>query len=137
MRKQIALVFAALALSMAGASAHAGTHVSWSVGINVPPVATVVTSVPVAVPPAPVVYAPPVYVEEPVVYVPPPRVIYRPVPVVVRPSYYYRPAPVIYTGGHYRGGWYGDRGWNHDGGHWHDHGGQPSPMPHDDFRRRH
>jgi hypothetical protein len=133
-RKQIALVFAALASAMAGTSAQAGSHVSWSVGINLPPVATVVTNAPVYAPP-PVVYEPaPVYVEEPVVYVPPPRVIYR-------PSYYYRPAPVVY-GGYYRSGWYGGRGWHHDqgwhgDGQWHDHGGQSGPVPRDDTRRRH
>jgi hypothetical protein len=143
-KKQIALVFAALASAMAGTSAQAGTHVSWSVGINVPPVATVVTNAPVYAP-APVVYAPPpVYVEEPVVYVPPPpRVVYRPVPVVVQPSYYYSPAPVIYSGTYYRSGWYGGRGWHHhdqgwrSDGRWHDRGGQPGPVPRDDTRRRH
>ena len=132
MKKQIALAFAALGCVMAATSAQAGSHVSWSVGINVPAVATVVSSGPMYAP-APVVYAPPpVYVEEPVVYAPPPpRVVYRPVPVVYGAPVVYGPRPVVYGGygGYYRTGWH--NGWREREWHeHHDHGG-------DETRRRH
>lgn len=113
MKKQIAIALAALACSLAGTAAHAGSNVYWSVGINAAPVGTVISNAPVYAP-AQVVYAPPppVYVEEPVVYAPPPpRVIYRPAPVVVQSPVYYRPAPVVYAAGYYRAG-YRHGGWH-------------------------
>jgi len=124
MKKQIALAFAALGCVMAATSAQAGSHVSWSVGINVPAVTTVVSSGPMYAP-APVVYAPePVYVEEPVVYAPPPpRVVYRPV-------------PVVYGGGYYRTGWH--NGWREREWHereWHEHHDHDRGW--DETRRRH
>ena len=111
MKKFIAMAIAAAGCALSAGAAHAGGHVSWSVGINVAPVGAVVTNAPVYLEPAPV------YVEPaPVYYAPPPpvyyapRVVYRPVPVYVAPPVVYRPAPVIYAGGyypyhHYRGGW--------------------------------
>ena len=87
------LALAAATLGATGA-AHAGSHVSWSIGINVPGPA------PVYVEPAPVVYAPP------------PRVVYvRPEPVMYAPAQVYvRPAPVYVEYGrgwhhHHRHGW--------------------------------
>jgi len=129
MKKQIALAFAALGCVMAATSAQAHSNVSWSVGINVPAVTTVVSSGPMYAP-APVVYAPPpVFVEEPVVYAPPPpRVVYRPVPVVYGYGGY-GPAPVVVGGGYYRTGWHG--GWR--GREWHEH----HDRGWDDTRRRH
>ena len=88
MKKSLATLAAFAALACTGA-AHAGSHVYWSIGINVPPVGTVLSNAPVYAP-APVVYAPAavVYAPAPVVYAPPPprceqpRVVYQPVPVV-------------------------------------------------------
>jgi hypothetical protein len=73
-----ALVSAALVLAATfGASAaHAG-DVHWSIGINLPPVGTVIGSAPIYDAPPPVYYGPP-------------QVVYRPAPV------YYAPAPVYY-----------------------------------------
>lgn len=77
-------------LGLVSGAAHA-SRVSWSVGVNVAPVAIGVGNGYYA--PAPVyapAYAPaPVYVAPQPVYVAPPPVMYRPVPV-------YRPAPVYY-----------------------------------------
>jgi len=135
MKKQIALAFAALGCVMAATSAQAGGHVSWSVGINVPAVTTVVSSGPMYAP-APVVYEPaPVYVEEPVVYAPPPpRVVYRPVPVVYGAPVVYGPRPVVYGGYYHRGGWHNgwrEREWRER--EWHEH----HDRDWDETRRRH
>jgi len=102
-KKFIAMALAAAGCALATGAANAG-NVYWSVGINVPPVGTVVSNAPVYVEPAPVyvpapVYAPaPVYVPAPpVVYAPAPVVYAPPPPVVVVPRYVrYRPAPVYY-----------------------------------------
>ncbi|MBW8829670.1 MAG: hypothetical protein JF606_09615 [Burkholderiales bacterium] len=115
-KKQIAIALAALGCALAGTAAEAASNVYWSVGINAPPVGTVISNAP-AYAPAPVYYAPPppAYVQEPVYYAPPPpRVVYRPVPVVVQGPAYYPPAPVVYAGGYYR------TGYRHHGG-WHEH----------------
>lgn len=67
--------------AVATGSAHAG-NVQWSVSVNLPPVGTVVSSVPVYSVPAPVYHPPmpaPVVVYRPA---PPPVVVYQPVPVV-------------------------------------------------------
>ena len=93
-RMRILLLTAASALLGSGA-AQAG-NVYWSIGIQAPPITTVVSNGPAYRAP---VYAPPVYapVYAPVygpvyapVYTPPPRVVYRPVPVVYRPVPVYR-----------------------------------------------
>jgi hypothetical protein len=111
MKKMLVPALAAAALLGAGA-AHAG-NVQWSIGINLPPVATVITGGPVYLPPPPVVYAPP-----PVVYTPPPRVVYAPAPVVVhpvprvvysQPRVVVQPVPVVYGWEHRHG-----RKWKHD-----------------------
>ena len=106
MKRLFLIVPAAVALFAATAAQAGG--VSWSVGVNVPPVATVVSSgpawapAPVRVVPGAVVYSTPAYA--PVVYDDPYAVPY-PVPYVVpRVGYWGAPVP--------RGGW--DR---HDHGH--------------------
>jgi hypothetical protein len=125
-KKFIALAVAALGCALATGAAHAGNNVYWSVGINLPPVGTVVSNAPVYVDPAPVyvpapvVYAPPppVYVPAPVVYAPAPpvvvvprRVHYRPVPVYAPRPVVVRPVPVVYAPR--EGGWYDRYGrWN-------------------------
>ena len=102
--KKIAIALATAGSLLAAGAVQAG-NVYWSVGINLPPVGTVISNVPapvyVAPPPVyvapPPVYVapPPVYVEPaPVVYMPPPRVVYRPVPVYA-PPVVYRPARAI------------------------------------------
>src|SRR6187549_176423 len=86
------------ALALVGALATAGAHaanVQWSIGVNLPPVTTVVSSGPVYSQPAysQPVYAEPVYVQ-PAYYAPAP-VYVQPAPVVVyRPRPVYRPYPV-------------------------------------------
>lgn len=80
-RKSAFAALVALGALTAG-SAHAG-NVQWSVSVNLPPVGTVVSNVPVYHAPAPVYHAPaPVYhVPAPVYHAPAPVVVYRPVPV--------------------------------------------------------
>jgi hypothetical protein len=116
MKKQIAIALATLACAAATSAAHAG-NVHWSVGINLPPIGTVVSNAPVYSAPAPVYYQPapvyyqpsPVYYQPAPVYVSPPQVVYRPVPA----TGYYRAAPVVVYGG---GRWHGQRDWR-DGRH--------------------
>ena len=118
------------ALALLGALSTAGAHaanVQWSIGVNLPPVTTVVSSGPVYGQP---VYAEPVYVQPAYapapVYVQPapvvvyrPRPVYRPYPVIYRPYPVYhgypvgRPVPVVMPG---RGGYYDHRDHHdHDG----------------------
>ena len=85
--KSILLATLATACTLFGsASAQAGGHVSWSVGISAPAIGAVVSSGPV--------YAPyPVYETYPVETYP----VYAPAPVYVQPPpVYYGPAPVVY-----------------------------------------
>lgn len=113
MKRALAPILALAATMFAAGAAQAG-NVQWSVGINLPPIGTVISNGPVYAP-APVYYRPaPVYYEPaPVYYAPPPRVVYRPAPVV------YRPVPVVYEGwvppGHRGHG----RGWERRGHHRH------------------
>jgi PXPV repeat (3 copies) len=104
MHKPLILSLATAATLLSAGAAHAG-HVNWSIGINLPPIGTVISNGPVYVPapvyyePAPVYYepAPVIYAPPPVVYRPAPRVIYAPPPVV-----YSRPVPIVYGGwGHH------------------------------------
>ena len=112
--KPLAMVLSSAALMLAAGAAHAG-GVNWSIGINLPPVGTVISNGPVypSYPVAPV-YGPPVaYYPPPVVYRPAPA--YYPPPVIYRPAprYYGPPAVVV------------DRRWGPAPGHWdHRHGGQ-------------
>ncbi|CAN5670288.1 hypothetical protein BH09PSE5_BH09PSE5_35230 [soil metagenome] len=93
MNKKITQVLAGVALvvSLGAATQAAHAGVSWSVGINVPPVGTVISN-------APGYYSPPVYVQQPPVYYAPPPVYYAPRPIYYqpRPIYYQQPAPIYY-----------------------------------------
>jgi len=116
-----------LAATLAGAAlfgataAHAGTHWSVGIGINVPPVGVVVDS-PRYVEPAPVYYAPaPVYAPAPRYYAPAPR--------------YYAPAPrVVYDVSYRDRRWDDRRDWRNDHDrrdHWdHDRGHDNNYGPH-------
>ena len=127
MKSIVRIAAVALALG-AAASAHAGGHVYWSIGINAPidPYGTTIGTTisngptyraapvyvqpaPIYYPPAPVVYAPPVYVQPRPVYV-------QPQPVVVYPRPRYVAAPVWtpprhrhhhHHDGYRNDGWYG------------------------------
>ena len=93
MKKFIALAVAALGCALATGGAQAHSNVSWSIGINLPPIGAVISDAPLYTAPAPVYVAP-----APVVYAPPPPVYVAPAPVVVVPRpIYVRPAPVYVT----------------------------------------
>ena len=114
MKKLFNGLLASTALGLSVGAAQAG-NVHWSIGINLPPVATVISNGPYygygpAYAPAPV-YAPPV--------------VYRPAPVYyAEPAYYpgpaYFPEPVYYSPPRY----YGppalviDRRWDPPHGYW-------------------
>jgi hypothetical protein len=102
MKKPLIAVLATAATLMAAGAAHAGSNVNWSVGIELPNVATVISNFPVPPLPRVVVQHQPqvVYAPAPVVYQPAPRVVYQQQPVVV-----YRPVPVVVHG----------RQWDRDG----------------------
>ena len=94
-------VAAGLLAGLVSGAAHA-SRVSWSVGVNVAPVAVGVGS---GYYPAPV-YAPaPVYVAPRPVYVAPPPVMYRPVPVYRPAPVYYGPPPGYYRHHRHHGDW--------------------------------
>jgi hypothetical protein len=101
MRARIPRILASIAavgaLGAAALPAQAGGNVSWSIGINLPPVATVITNAPrVVYAPPPVVYAPPpvIYQPAPVYYHPPPVVVHQPPRVIYAP-----PPQVVYHSG--------------------------------------
>ena len=106
--KSVASALVAIASTLGAGAAHAGGHVSWSIGISTPVVGTVVTNAPGYYEPAPV-YAPvPVYAPAPPFYVSGPVPVYRAAPRVAyypRHDAYYRPVPVAYPPYH-RGGWH-------------------------------
>lgn len=126
--KKLMISLAAGAALLAAGAANAST-VHWSIGINLPPVATVVSSGPVYAPrvvypaprrfyePAPVVYAPrpEVYETRPVVYAP--RVVYAPAPIVRRVPrarvVYRRPIVVVPAHGHRWNRDREERRWHH------------------------
>lgn len=95
MKRPVILALAASATLLCAGAAHAG-NVQWSIGVNLPPVATVISNGPVwGAPvyyPAPVAYGPPVVYEAPVIYpgyrVPRP-IVYAP-RVIERPYYGHR-----------------------------------------------
>jgi hypothetical protein len=140
--RKILIASLAVGASLLAAGAAQASNVHWSIGINLPPVGTVISNAPVYAPVP--VYAPPpvVYAPAPVIYQPAPRVVYRPAPVVYGPpAYVGRPVPIVYHGG-------GDR--DHDGipnrydrydnrRHWdRDHDGVPNRYDrHDDRKYRH
>jgi hypothetical protein len=123
--KRLFLLVPAVAALFAGTAAQAG-GVSWSVGVSVPPVATVVTSGPVWAPapvrvvPGAVVYSTPAYAPAPIVY-DEPYIEPYPVPYVVPRVRYWGP-PVVapryrYWGPPHRGHWAPRGGWDHHGHH--------------------
>ncbi len=137
MARKLILALASTAALMCAGTAHAG-GVSWSVGINLPGVGTVISNAPIYVPapvvvyqePAPVVVyqrpvpiyapAPVVYQQPPVAYLPP-QLMYYPAPRVFAPVpqqvVYVRPVPQWVQYGHGRDGsrWNrGERRWRHD-----------------------
>jgi hypothetical protein len=89
MNKPLIAALATAATMLAAGAAHAGGNVNWSVGIELPNVATVISNFPVPPLPRVVVQHQPavVYAPAPVYYEPAPRVVYRPVPVVVQRGY--------------------------------------------------
>jgi hypothetical protein len=136
MARKLILALASTVALMGAGTAHAG-GVSWSVGINLPGIGTVISNAPIFVPapvvvyqePAPVVYQrpAPVYAPAPVVYQQPAPVVYEtqrvyyPVPRVLMPApqqvVYVRPVPQWAQHGHDRDGgrWIRDeRRWHHD-----------------------
>lgn len=107
MKKPLMLALVAAATVFAAGAAKASSNVYWSIGINAPPIGTVISNGPVYGS-APGYYEPaPVYYEPAPVYYPPP-VVYRPAPrVYYSPRVIERRAPVGYGWGR------GDR--DHDG----------------------
>lgn len=100
MKRPLILAFAAGAALLAAGAAHAG-NVQWSIGINLPPIGTVVSNGPIYVPaPAPVYYpAPaPVYRRAPGYYGPA-AVVRAPVVVTPAPAWRHRGPPAYYGGG--------------------------------------
>ena len=92
MKRPVILALAATALVLCAGAARAG-NVQWSIGVNLPPVATVISNGPVWAPapvyyPAPVAYAPPVVYEAPAVVYP---VYGVRRPIVYAPRYVERP----------------------------------------------
>jgi len=123
--KRTLLIAAAAAATMFAVTA-AEARVNWSVGINLPPVGTVVSSpgyygpsyVPAYTPsygyPAPVYYEAPVYSYPSYGY---PAYRYAPPAVYVRPRIGYAPDRHVWYPGPSRGGWdRGGRGDDHRGG---------------------
>jgi hypothetical protein len=116
MKRSIALAAAAAATLLTATAAHAG-GVNWSVGISLPPVATVVSHGPVYAP-APY-YGAPAYYPEPVYYpAPAPAYSYYPAPVYYAPRVY-TPRPRIWVAPrpHYHGGHWRGHGRGHDKHH--------------------
>ena len=108
MIKSIATALVAAAAMLGAGAAHAGGHVSWSIGINTPVVGTVISNGPVYYPPVDVYLPVAIYEPAPVYRVAPP-VAYYP-----RYSGYYGPVPVVYP--RYTPGWrHGHRHWQHRG----------------------
>jgi hypothetical protein len=100
--KPIATALLATATMLGTGAAHAGGHVSWSIGISAPLVGAVIGNAPY--------YAPaPVYVPAPPVYVAPRPVYVAPAPVYYPPVRDYRADPVIYTYPRWQREWREDR----------------------------
>ena len=146
MKKQWMVALVAAAGGLSAGTAHAG-NVFWSIGIQAPPVTSVISNGPVYQPyyQAPQVYyqPAPVYYQPPPVYYQPAPVYYQPQPVYIAPPVVYRPAPVVvysppvsyapqvvyggWGGGHHHGNWgrrdeYGSphqNGWARDERRWH------------------
>jgi len=115
MKRSLAIAAAAAATLLTATAAHAG-GVNWSVGISLPPVATVVSNGP-AYHPAPY-YGAPAYYPEPVYYSAP-AYSYYPAPVYYAPRVY-APRPRVWVaprhhhhGGHWRGNGRGHDKYHH------------------------
>lgn len=97
MKRHLILACAATA-ALLGAGAAQAHGVQWSIGVSLPPVATVIGS-------APGYYGAPVYEAAPIRYVPPvvyrePPVVYEAPPVIWRaPRPFFAPAPVFFERG--------------------------------------
>ena len=112
MKRSLVLAAAAAATLFAATAAQAG-GIHWSVGVSLPPVATVVSNGP-AYYPAPYygapVYNAPTYHPEPVYYAPP-AYSYYPAPVVYAPRFH-APRPRVWVApvrAYHRGPWHGHR----------------------------
>jgi hypothetical protein len=108
MKRPVILALVATATLLCAGAARAG-NVQWSIGVNLPPVATVISNGPVWAPapvyyPAPVTYAPPVVYEAPAVVYP---VYGTRRPIVYAPRYVERP--------YYRHDWRGHDWRGHPG----------------------
>ena len=109
MKRSLVLAAAAAATLFTATAAHAGSNVHWSVGINLPPVGTVISNGP-AYYPAPVYSAPvygayypePVYYSAPAYSYYPAPVYYAPRVYAPRPRVYVAPVGRPYYGGHWR-----------------------------------
>jgi len=109
MQRSFVLAAAAAATVLAAGAAHAGGRVDWSIGINLPPVAAVVSGPGYDRSPAydaPAVYPVEAYYPPQVVDAPRPRVWLPPPPPPPRFGF----AP-----GWHRDGWRGHDGWHGDG----------------------
>ena len=89
MKKPLVLAIAAVAGVLVAGAAQAGSNIHWSIGINAPPVATVISNG----------YGYGYYAPAPV-YAYPPAVVYSPAPRAYYPPQvvYERPAPIYYHG---------------------------------------
>jgi len=115
MKRPLVVLGAAAATLFAASAAQAG-GVSWSVGVNVPPVATYVSGAP-AWYPAPVRYVPPVAYAPAPVYVEPYVSAYDVPYGAYAPAYHHRPhywAPPV---ARWHRGWNRHDRWHHDGGY--------------------
>lgn len=97
MKRSLILTLAAGATLLCAGAAQAG-NVQWSIGINLPPVGTVISNGPVYYPaPAQVYYPPaPVYYPPAPVYYPEPAPVYYPAPVTYAPPVVYESPAVVY-----------------------------------------
>jgi hypothetical protein len=115
MKRPLVLLCAAAAALFAASTAEAG-RVSWSVGVNVPPVATYVAGGPAWYPA--VRYAPPVVYASAPVYVDPYVDVYDVAPYgVYAPVYHRRPHYWVAPPARFERGWNRHDRWHHDGGH--------------------
>ena len=116
MKRPLVVLCAAAATLFAASAAEAG-GVSWSVGVNLPPVATYVSGGPGWYP-APVRYAPPVvYAPAPVVYAEPYAGVYGvPYGAYAAPVYHH-PHRWVAPPARWNNGWNRHDRWHHGGGH--------------------
>ena len=114
--KRPLVVFAAVAATLFAASAAQAGGVNWSVGINVPPIATYVSGGPGWYP-APVRYAPPVVYAPAPIYAEPYGVYGVPYAVHAAPVYLRRPHHWVAPAPRWHHGWNRHERWHHGGHH--------------------